>query len=274
MRILSVLLILALAPLAHAENPYTDLSAPELRTRLAKVPAVEQESWYQVEVMVFARTGPTTQEYWRLDQRPHLAPENAIHLDGVSPLLPEGADTLDSSAARLGAWRLLERDRMILTDMLSRMEKAGDFRTLYHQTWIQPIRERARAFPIYIEGGNQVSAQPSISPDAGQDYGLPPLETTTEEASDPVPPAMQSEFQGMLRLHLSRYLHVEPDLWFTRNSGEGQPYWVHINQKRRMRSEELHYLDHPLFGMLVRITPYQTETQKNVELMKEALKQK
>jgi len=41
-----------------------------------------------------------------------------------------------------------------------------------------------------------------------------------------------------------------------------------------MRSEELHYLDHPLFGMLLRITPYQTEQQVQLELMKQALKAK
>jgi hypothetical protein len=30
-----------------------------------------------------------------------------------------------------------------------------------------------------------------------------------------------------------------------------------LNEKRRMRSKKLHYLDSPQFGMLVLITPYQ-----------------
>lgn len=32
---------------------------------------------------------------------------------------------------------------------------------------------------------------------------------------------------------------------------------VQLNQPRRMRSGELHYLDHPMFGLLIRITPYE-----------------
>ena len=78
----------------------------------------------------------------------------------------------------------------------------------------------------------------------------------------------------MIRLHRSRYLHVEPDLWFMSNAADGQPYWVRINQNRRMRSEELHYLDHPLFGLLVRLTPWKTDQQKDAELLQQALKAK
>jgi len=32
---------------------------------------------------------------------------------------------------------------------------------------------------------------------------------------------------------------------------------VALRQKRRMRSNELHYLDHPLMGLLVKVTPYE-----------------
>ena len=41
-----------------------------------------------------------------------------------------------------------------------------------------------------------------------------------------------------------------------------------------MRSEELHYLDHPLFGLLVRLMPYETDEQKQLALMEKALKAK
>ncbi len=277
MRILSALLLALISTAATAENPYSTLSAPELRSRLAKVAAVDEQSWYQVEVLVFARSGPSSQEFWRLDQRPQLAPENAIHPSAESPLLPEGADSLDTSAARLGSWRFLPAEQMILTDMLGRMKKSGDYRTLYHRAWVQPVRERSHAFPLYIAGGNQVAVTtPVMQQSADLEYGLPPLDTgTTEDASsEQQVAASQPEFQGTLRLHLSRYLHVEPELWFTRSSDAGQSYWVRIDQNRRMRSEELHYLDHPLFGMLLRLTPYQTDNQKQMELMKKALKAK
>jgi hypothetical protein len=37
-----------------------------------------------------------------------------------------------------------------------------------------------------------------------------------------------------------------------------QPVVYHLKQtRRRMRSRELHYLDNPVLGMLVLITPYE-----------------
>jgi len=286
MRILSTLFALLLSLPALAEsNPYLELSAGELRSRLAKLDAVHEESWYQVEVLVFAREGLTTQEYWRLDQRPALAPENAIIPAADSALLPEQADNLDKHAARLGAWRILGEEDRILRDMLARMEQQGDYRVLFHQAWRQPVRERAHAFPLYLTGGEQRPVAPAetTAPEA-LDFGLPPLETESSElapgkdvAGDaPTAPEaeMQPELQGMIRLHRSRYLHVEPDLWFMSESADGQPYWVRINQNRRMRSEELHYLDHPLFGLLVRLMPWKTEQQKDAELLQQALKAK
>ena len=39
---------------------------------------------------------------------------------------------------------------------------------------------------------------------------------------------------------------------------EQRPVVYHLSQiRRRMRSRELHYLDHPVIGMLIRITPYE-----------------
>ena len=36
-----------------------------------------------------------------------------------------------------------------------------------------------------------------------------------------------------------------------------------LKEKRRMRSKRLHYLDHPEYGMLVLITPYQPAAEKS-----------
>jgi hypothetical protein len=34
---------------------------------------------------------------------------------------------------------------------------------------------------------------------------------------------------------------------------------ISLNQKRRMRSEELHYIDHPRMGILIKIIRFTTE---------------
>jgi len=45
-----------------------------------------------------------------------------------------------------------------------------------------------------------------------------------------------------------------------------QPEWLplraaEVSLSRRMRSDELHYLDHPLLGMVIRVTPYEEPEQ-------------
>lgn len=54
---------------------------------------------------------------------------------------------------------------------------------------------------------------------------------------------------GTLTLTLSRYLHIETDLLYREGAGRAYP----MQQSRRMRSDELHYLDHPVIGMAVEV---------------------
>ncbi|MBT6272763.1 MAG: hypothetical protein HOI95_01360 [Chromatiales bacterium] len=61
--------------------------------------------------------------------------------------------------------------------------------------------------------------------------------------------------QGTLLVYLSRYLHLDAHLIYKRSDRPGATFA--LRERRRVRSQELHYFDHPLFGMLVRILPYQ-----------------
>ena len=60
---------------------------------------------------------------------------------------------------------------------------------------------------------------------------------------------------GLVRISLGRYLHINTDL-AQRTSGM-EPEVIHSTDHRRMRSDELHYLDQPGFGILVIIHPYE-----------------
>ncbi|MCC1496279.1 CsiV family protein [Alcanivorax sp. 1008] len=277
------LLLLSLTAPAMA-NPYAEMSAPEIRRAIADLPKVMQEKWYQIEVVAFARQSPLSDEYWRLDQQPDLNHSALIALDSSEPRIPEHADNIDISAVAYGAWKIIDSD-LPLQQAAERMAKDGH-RILLHQAWRQPVRERAHAFAVLVEGGD-ILPEPVASeamPQEGElapttdDYAamdssgqfttLPQIETL-ESSEEPV---AIHELQGALRFHLSRYLHIEPILWFGSDTAEGQRVWVKIDQKRRMRSEELHYLDHPLFGLLVRITPWNHPEQDKLDQLNEALK--
>jgi hypothetical protein len=86
------------------------------------------------------------------------------------------------------------------------------------------------------------------------------------------------EFEGKITIALSRYLHTYTDLILRRprlsvdpvlsnapqnaylaaNTADTRILNNHrIKEHRRMRSKNLHYLDHPEFAMLILITPYE-----------------
>jgi hypothetical protein len=171
------------------------------------------------------------------------------------------------------------------------MQRTGRYQTLFHETWLQPMAGDADSIPIVIDrSGDQ------------QDW---------------------PQLQGSVRLYLSRYLHIETNLWLNTdgsyipgswampapplgpvsliviepepeqevelgaeqsmlsadslfdapedaaegpldaNEPPGPMYpWRHavaLTEKRRMRSEEVHYLDHPMLGLVVKLTPLTEE---------------
>lgn len=91
----------------------------------------------------------------------------------------------------------------------------------------------------------------------------------SQTLSDRSTPLYEIEISGNMYLYKSRFLHIVSDLevqhWenleHVQNDGslsEVQQIPVrasHVNHSRRMRSKELHYVDHPLLGVLIRVTP-------------------
>jgi Peptidoglycan-binding protein, CsiV len=90
------------------------------------------------------------------------------------------------------------------------------------------------------------------------------------------PPAAETPhiLDGTFTLRRGHFLHVDVDLGYTKTVNvEGPPpgadaapvapqttsIYVRMTQSRRIRNDELNYLDHPLFGVLFVVSPYQTE---------------
>ena len=104
-----------------------------------------------------------------------------------------------------------------LVNSVRRLRRSGEYEILGHLSWQQHVPERGRPQPIYVNLND-------------------------------------GQLQGELAVTLGRYLHTSARLWFTPDnlaSDAGQ--YAQMVQSRRMRSATLHYFDHPLFGMIVRI---------------------
>jgi hypothetical protein len=123
-----------------------------------------------------------------------------------------------------------------LNDSAAHLRHSPDYKLLAHFGWTQRSFSKKRALPIRIIS-NQFSD------------GLIP--------------------EGELQLYVSRFLHLQVDLKASQcvygvTSEETEPAnnsqcvnkVYRFKQNRKMRSRELHYIDNPIFGLLVYVTPY------------------
>ena len=186
------------------------------------------------------------------------------------------------------------------------MQRTGRYQILFHETWVQPVASEQRALPIVVDRSGDTREWPRL--------------------------------QGSVKLYLSRFLHIETDLWLNTNGNylpaswemtpaplgptslifeypelpvepsdtvappltgannpmdrepaipepaemaleepiEDEPMieetgplypWRHavqLQQKRKMRSTEVHYIDHPMLGVVVLVSPI---TDEELEVM-------
>ena len=98
------------------------------------------------------------------------------------------------------------------------------------------------------------------------------------------------EIEGFITLYRKRFLHVMTDLWFTKSATNNKEELDYSNtplrepanggqyreasqssafktfvmkQQRRVRAAELHYLDHPFFGLVLKITRFSKHSKEN-----------
>lgn len=126
----------------------------------------------------------------------------------------------------------LARSLYQLDAISNALQRTSGYTVLFHRAWRQLAhgREAAVAYPVHTLVG---SGNTSV--------------------------------EGSVRLVLERYLHLDIRLLLmSARSGAGTVYSdgpgsipvFELRERRRIRSGELHYFDHPRFGMLARVTPY------------------
>lgn len=159
------------------------------------------------------------------------ADPGAIDADEPDPVNPAPRPT----------FRTLRADELELRRALLRLQRDADYTPLAHGGWIQPAYPPDRAVPV------DISLVGTVNP------------------------------VGTVQLHLSRFLHVTVDLLYrvppvppplqTAQSVDSVlselelPLRYALRIQRRVRSGDIHYLDHPAIGLLVVVRPQPVETQ-------------
>lgn len=219
----------------------------------------EDFRYYDVEIVVIENLTETAKnaEHWPLEVT-IKKPVNAVVL-GETPLiewLPLDVDLAES-------FKVLSAEEYQLIEEVEKISQSKNQRVIFHAAWRQPGLDKKIAMPVYFK----------------HDFTEIPL---TEEETLPldieeIETADSSILEGIFRVTLARYLHLEAELsyrvkpaivptteeiyseYLTENTEENieKQGVIYLKQKRnRIRSNELHYIDHPVLGILVKMTPY------------------
>lgn len=240
--------------------------------------------FYDVEMIIFAHKdthwGET--EHWPDGPVVHQAEEMRIQ-DALDFL---GID--QSKAIRDYKINLLAASEKKLGGARAQLARSSKHRPLLHLLWRQPGLDKAHAPILRIHNSKRLLTDRIQSAPAQANADDPTVVSPSTTPSSPTPsesvrvtPATQpelvfdaEELDGTVQITRGRYLHVNTNLIFRRRlpnqygiqlptpsdgnteteaSSGDRLYRFELKQTRRMRRDEIHYLDHPLFGMIVTI---------------------
>jgi hypothetical protein len=117
------------------------------------------------------------------------------------------------------------------------LRRSANYRPIAYLAWRQPVYDRDQARALVL---------PSATDASGDAY-----------------------VDGSVKVAVERYLHLYLDLQLHLPVHSQEPEAMgheipefRLTESRRMRSKEIHYFDHPRFGVIALITPYEPPEQE------------
>jgi hypothetical protein len=186
--------------------------------------------------------------------RPRLSPDPVVDFLGAVAEFEAGL------AAQNPA--LLAPDRLTMRQEAARIQGDRRYQVLWHGGWLQPIPARKAPAPMLLQTGHRSGERYQLEGFIDVTLGrylhfhtrlfysepllgavpvqnpLTPAAAVSADTVDPADPYVQSD-QAELASSLN----------------PARPPYMVMEESRRVRSGELHYLDHPKLGVLVRIEP-------------------
>ena len=161
--------------------------------------------------------------------------------DAADPGAIDADEPAPANPAPRPTFRILRADELELRGAVLQLQRDADYTPLAHGGWVQPAYPPEQAVPV------DISLLGTVNP------------------------------VGTVQLHLSRFLHVTADLLYrappvlpplqAAQAGDGVlselklPLRYALRIQRRVRSGDIHYLDHPAIGLLVIVRPQPVEVQ-------------
>lgn len=134
----------------------------------------------------------------------------------------------NGAALKAQGIEILPDDQFGLTDQWQHLRYSKAFRPIVKLAWTQKDPPGERGPSIRIKGGTAL---------------------TVGEAASPI-----NEIDGTVALLLGRYLHLDADLSYSQASSTDALASYRLDERRRLKRDEVHHLDSPKLGILVRVT--------------------
>ena len=223
----------------------------------------DEVRYYDVEVLLFenVKPNPTNTETWPSSLEFEV-PENSLFIGSPypGPIPAEYNPRFTFKPIKASTYQLQKEAKIL--------DENENYRVLYHRSWRQPGMDRENAVSVKFQREiPRVKLPVSITEDN------PSISTEQIDYNRIVNERLPdtNNLQGLIKITLSRFLHIQTDIQYTRHVVEDnqenpdasfakiKPQVYLLKQTRKMRSKELHYLDHPRLGLLVYITPVQVK---------------
>ncbi len=211
--------------------------------------AKAETSWYQVEIVVFERINPVLDgEYWktadvisRTDVKNLLSREEVGDEQVSFSILPEAKNRLGGT--------------------YSAFRNSSHYRPLIHYSWQQPPLERRSAKFVKVE-----------KLDESQSFNNENIIPTDETEPLFIEDLFQQNkiIDGAIRIRSGFYLHVDVDLTYFAEVTEQfrvmevannesaisvqERIPVELKSSRKIKLNEIHYFDHPMFGLIIQVS--------------------
>lgn len=234
---------------------------------LANNSFAEELRYYDVEIVVIENLTDQAKnaENWPLEVNLNL-PEKTVQLGEpvLNEWLPKDVDLKSS-------FKLLKPASYQLTKEIKKISESKTQRVILHTAWRQPGLDKKLALPVHFK--REIPAAPVIEKNNNSNSEETSSLTNNTQQLNSRP----SILEGLLRVSLARYLHLEAELTLRNKvppaTISDNPFTVLDNEtdrdeiekqsviylkqiRNRIRSNELHYIDHPVLALLINITPY------------------
>ncbi|MDG5899991.1 hypothetical protein E2650_08815 [Shewanella xiamenensis] len=198
-------------------------------------------------------------------------------------MIPSEIGSSSQTYAKLGSGPvLLASNQGQFASIVNSLSRERGNRSLLHMTWQQPMTGKSGSVPVRLFAGKDFSANYHFDGRQIVQQALNSSMQNTQssqgmalESSAPLLPSPVWQLDGTLNIYLSHYLYIETALNLRKEGRKLMPVptdetstntnatpvkvmtpylmSIPLEQNRRVKSDEIHYLDHPEMGMVIQI---------------------